>query len=143
MWQRSMQQWLRNGALIPAAVMLTEPAFSQTRSNSDLTIQRVDCQRLANHVPNDDVTYKPNADAGVAPADLPGSYGAQGNGVPVTMDIKINAQNYTTTVLPPGLSLDASAGLITIDGQGRAFLNGKPLNESENQAVYIACTKVR
>ncbi|MFD2261290.1 hypothetical protein ACFSM5_00200 [Lacibacterium aquatile] len=140
MWQGSMQRWLRNGALIPAAVMLSEPALSQVRQN-DLTIQRLDCQRLSSHVPNDDVTYKPNADSGVAPADLPGSAGSQG--VPVTADININARRYTTTVLPPGMSLDMSAGLITIDEQGKAYLNGRPLSESENQAVYVACRRVR
>jgi hypothetical protein len=141
MWKRAMQRWLTAGALIPAAVMLTEGARAQapvSGASGPFTLTQLDCQRLAAHLPQDDVTYRAGQDAGIAPADLPNSWGSGGANGGMTTNITLDGSRYGGPSVP-GVKSETAVGSVTVDAAGAVTFQGVPLEPAQVQAIYLAC----
>ncbi len=112
--------------------------------SSTITVSATDCQRLVNHQPSDDVTFKPGVDVHgnpVAPADLPGSVTLK-TPTEITFDVTYDLLgNY-------GVSEDsalfargsASVGTVKYDLLSSALtFNGQRLDDPEAAALADLC----
>lgn len=110
------------------------------------------CQALGvNHRPAPDVEYVPGVDVrgrAVAPADLPGSYGATRQPldrfeIPVTLDFArrmgFSAGRSAAAAKVPGAT---EVGRLVIDG-GRVTFNGQAVGDSSQAALAAACGRYR
>lgn len=110
------------------------------------------CQALGvNHRPAPDVEYVPGVDVrgrAVAPADLPGSYGATRQPldrfeIPITLDFArrmgFSAGRSAAAAKVPGAT---EVGRLVIDG-GRVTFNGQAVGDSSQAALAAACGRYR
>ncbi len=108
------------------------------------------CLLLSEHIPDDDVAYKPGVSAHgetVAPADLPGGnslgLGEQDYSFLMTHDaLNTQKSNENSVVSPNGLT-PAQEGKIIL-GQvsvrdGAVFWNGQPLTSQDTAQIHILC----
>lgn len=142
--------------LAVVALALTVPlagAWGQAASDPQpvrITITKTDCSRLVRHQPADDVTYRPGGDSvngkPVAPADLPGSPGADlaAKLVPDVLEIPLNikplkGKAYATHGLDDTTS---NLGVVRYDlMKGTFTLNGEPLGDPDLAELSRACAK--
>ncbi len=119
-------------ALVGAPLAFSSAAFAAkprdvTDGNSEnLAVQKVICQQLYMHTPNNDVTFKPGVDVNgrnVPPPDLPGGSPIGINEfleVPLTVDL---AQRLSQPV-PAGVEMKAIIGNLRLYKDGRITNNG-------------------
>jgi hypothetical protein len=101
-------------------------------------------QASIEHHPAPDVTYRPETDAygrQVAPADLPGSGVNQyGLGNRTSTDILITPQ--TGGSLPQrGAVGETFVGRVTVDANGRAWINGHPVDSQGQSELQQLCAR--
>lgn len=149
MWRWRKANRALGGALAAAWLIGAGPAAAQTPQGD---VDRRLCQSLGvNHRPAPDVEYVPGVDArggAVAPADLPGSYGAARQPlerfeIPVTVDFArrmgFSAGRSAAAARAPGAM---EVGRLVIDG-GRVTFNGQPIGDSSQAALAAACGRYR
>lgn len=123
--------------LLPGPVPLT-PDTARERPVVDLSL----CQRLTRHVPAADVEYRSGVDVNgraVAPADLPGSAGAQPP-IPIDLPLSIDLARRMGVALPsvPYLPNDITAVWLSVVGD-RLYLNGQPIDPGAEERLYAYC----
>lgn len=121
----------------PGPVPLT-PDAARDRPVVDLSL----CQRLTRHVPAADVEYRPGVDVrgrAVAPADLPGSAGAQPP-IPIDLPLSVDLARRMGIALPsvPFLPNDVTAVWLTVVGN-QLYLNGQPIDPGAEERLYVYC----
>lgn len=121
----------------PGPVPLTPDAV-RDRPVVDLSL----CQRLTRHVPAADVEYRPGVDVhgrAVAPADLPGSAGAQPP-IPIDLPLSVDLARRMGIALPsvPFLPDDVTAVWLTVVGN-QLYLNGQPIDPGAEERLYVYC----
>lgn len=114
------------------------PDAARDRPVVDLSL----CQRLTRHVPAADVEYRPGVDVhgrAVAPADLPGSAGAQPP-IPIDLPLSVDLARRMGVALPsvPFLPDDVTAVWLTVVGD-RLYLNGQPIDPGAEERLYLYC----
>ncbi len=145
-------------ALTLAASCVTCSAYAE-----DVAVSAADCSKLVQHVPADDVTYKPGVDVhgkAVVPADLGGGTNIT---MPEQIDIQIgidladrlalrDAKQTGTTPGLPGTATPtpvrkvlpytglAPIGVLTIKGND-AYWNGEPIAPQDEVKLAEACRK--
>ncbi|MDW5534994.1 MULTISPECIES: hypothetical protein [Azospirillum] len=122
---------------LPGPVPLT-PDTARERPVVDLSL----CQRLTRHVPAADVEYRSGVDVNgraVAPADLPGSAGAQPP-IPIDLPLSIDLARRMGVALPsvPYLPNDITAVWLSVVGD-RLYLNGQPIDPGAEERLYAYC----
>lgn len=122
---------------LPGPIPLT-PDTARDRPAVDLSL----CQRLTRHVPAADVEYRPGVDVNgraVAPADLPGSAGAQPP-IPIDLPLSIDLARRMGVALPsvPYLPNDITAVWLSVVGD-RLYLNGQPIDPGAEERLYAYC----
>lgn len=155
MWRwRMVERALRVGALAGALVVLAGGG-ADSGALAQSPVGDVDprlCQALGvAHRPAPDVDYIPGVDVrgrAVAPADLPGSYGAARQplerfDIPVTLDFArrmgFSGGRSSAAAKVPGAT---ELGRLVIDG-GRVSFNGQPIGDSSQAALAAACGRYR
>ena len=153
---------MRSLSLI-SALTLAGSCVTFTAQAADVPVSTADCSKLVQHVPADDVTYKPGVDVhgnAVVPADL-------GGGTNITMPEQIDIQigidladrlalrdarqagstpglPGTTTTTPVRKVLPYSGlapiGVLTIRGND-AYWNGERIAPQDEVALADACRK--
>ncbi|OEJ68024.1 hypothetical protein BEN30_07085 [Magnetovibrio blakemorei] len=130
--------------------LMAAPALAQNtgEATGEVTVTHAsvsldDCKRLVKYVPSADVAYKPGVDVhgkAVKPADDK-PLGAIEVPQEIIIDFGIDlAGRYGFGAA--GL-FDATAGIATIKydvGTGALMVNGKPLLDTDSQAIEAACT---
>lgn len=121
----------------PGPIPLT-PDAARDRPVVDLSL----CQRLTRHVPAADVEYRPGVDVHgrpVAPADLPGSAGAQPP-IPIDLPLSVDLARRMGIALPsvPYLPDDVTAVWLTVVGN-QLYLNGQPIDPGAEERLYVYC----
>ena len=143
-----------------SAVALTASCVTFTAHAADVAVSTTDCSKLVQHVPADDVTYKPGVDVhgnAVVPADL-------GGGTNITMPEQIDIQigidladrlalrdarkNAANTPGLPGATAPirkvlpysgtAPIGVLTIKGND-AYWNGERIAPQDDVLLADAC----
>lgn len=122
---------------LPGPIQLT-PDAARDRPVIDLSV----CQRLTRHVPAADVEYRPGVDVNgrpVAPADLPGSAGAQPP-IPIDLPLSVDLARRMGIALPsvPFLPDDVTAVWLSVVGD-RLYLNGQPIDPGAEERLYAYC----
>jgi len=122
---------------LPGPIPLT-PDAARDRPVVDLSL----CQRLTRHVPAADVEYRPGVDVNgraVAPADLPGSAGAQPP-IPIDLPLSVDLARRMGVALPsvPHLPNDITAVWLSVVGD-RLYLNGQPIDPGAEERLYAYC----
>lgn len=122
---------------LPGPIPLT-PDAARDRPVIDLSV----CQRLTRHVPAADVEYRPGVDVNgrpVAPADLPGSAGAQPP-IPIDLPLSVDLARRMGIALPsvPFLPDDVTAVWLSVVGD-RLYLNGQPIDPGAEERLYAYC----
>lgn len=148
-----MRRWRRNKATVAAffAALVAAPVWlaGAAGARSDDVDPRL-CRSLdVAHRPAPDVEYTPGVDVrgrAVAPADLPGSAGADAVrlerfDIPVTLDFA-RRMGFPGGRGAAGLPGGTEIGRLTVDG-GRASFNGKPLDGASRAALAEACRGYR
>jgi hypothetical protein len=106
------------------------------------------CRALVKHTPDADVAYQSGVDAAgrpIAPADLPGQPQiklADKINIPLTLSL-VKALNLNTSTYPYnqlGDSTEMPLGTLTIEGD-KVFLNGSPLNDTQQDNLAVLCMK--
>lgn len=146
-----MWRWRTAKAAFCAAALLVSVGPALAQSSQGEVDPRL-CQALGvNHRPAPDVEYVPGFDVrgrSVAPADLPGSYGAARQPldrfeIPVTLDFArrmgFSAGRSAAAAKVPGAT---EVGRLVIDG-GRVTFNGQPVGDSSQAALAAACGRYR
>ena len=123
-------------------VLVLYPCLGQAQ---EVTVAPALCQRMAVHVPDDDVTWRPGIGADgrhVVPADL--SSGGQNMAqaiidapirIPLTVDLAERLG-----IDDRGVSLDAPLGEISmVDGQ--MMFDGRPVNGIDPMTLRAACAR--
>ncbi|MBP2299536.1 hypothetical protein [Azospirillum picis] len=100
------------------------------------------CRAMVAHRPAPDVQYRPGVDVHgrpVAPADLPGSGGAQPP-IPVDLPLSVELARRMGIALPsaPGLPDEMTAAWLTVVGD-QLYLNGQPMEAASEERVYAYC----
>lgn len=121
----------------PGPIPLT-PDAARDRQVVDLSL----CQQLTRHVPAADVEYRPGVDVHgrvVAPADLPGSAGAQPP-IPIDLPLSVDLARRMGIALPsvPYLPDDITAVWLTVVGN-QLYLNGQPIDPGAEERLYVYC----
>jgi hypothetical protein len=122
-------------ALVLASIAWAAPA------SAEIAISRKDCQRLVNHEPAPDVTYRPGVDVHgrpVAPADLGGGQQIQ---LPDVIYIPIEVLIQDKYGIPANSVLyDATAlvGVVSVRGN-QVYFEDQPLTDPEIVALEQAC----
>jgi hypothetical protein len=122
-------------ALVLASIAWAAPA------SAEIAISRKDCQRLVNHEPAPDVTYRPGVDVHgrpVAPADLGGGQQIQ---LPDVIYIPIEVLIQDKYGIPANSVLyDATAlvGVVSVRGT-QVYFEDQPLTDPEIVALEQAC----
>jgi hypothetical protein len=152
-----MRTTLPAGALagLLAAALAAAPAGAQDRT---LTVDPRACRMVADHVPSQGAEYRPGADArgnAVAPADLPGSWGATNPAapeLPVTFRIGVDlAQRFGLPAgaadarfgVPRGQGLsiqDMTAAQVTVQGS-TVLLDGRPIGSGQRGDLADLCRR--
>ncbi|WP_247875758.1 hypothetical protein [Azospirillum sp. TSH100] len=131
------QSQSRSQPPLPGPIPLA-PDTGRDRPVVDLSL----CQRLTRHVPAADVEYRPGVDVNgraVAPADLPGSAGAQPP-IPIDLPLSIDLARRMGVALPsvPFLPNDVTAVWLSVVGD-RLYLNGQPIDPGAEERLYAYC----
>lgn len=128
------------GSLLRGPAPVAAP-LAQADVPDRIIIDRDHCARYRAQAVNrgGDANYRPGVDVHgrpVAPADLPGSNSAA---PPVATDLLLNNRRN----MPPGSGLrgESYAGTVTVDGQGRALLNGQPLDGAGGSEILELCRR--
>lgn len=146
-----MRRWPKVKGGLCAAALLAGVGSAQGQNPQGDVDPRL-CQALGvNHRPAPDVEYVPGVDVrgrAVAPADLPGSYGAARQPlerfeIPVTLDFArrmgFSAGRSAAAAAAPGAM---EIGRLVIDG-GRVTFNGQAVGDSSQAALAAACGRYR
>jgi len=122
--------------------LLWIPVFASMTLNyalaAELQVSKNDCRYLVAHQPRADVTYQPGVDArgrDVAPADINTSP-SLGDNITIPLQVDL-AQKFGVNLGKVDAS-KATVGIVTIDG-GRAYLNGQPLSDENQQNLAVLC----
>lgn len=141
--------------IVVATALLFAPISSWAQDRTDqtspvrITITKLDCARLVQHQPDDDVTFRPGTDnvrgQPVAPADLPGSGGAAlpsllPDVLEIPIDIKpLQGRGYATHGLADAVT---GLGIVRYDLlKGTFTFNGEPMGDPDLRALSEACAK--
>lgn len=110
-----------------------------TAAAQQLKVSKKDCRRILKHVPSADVAYKPGVDVRgrkVKGADLGGA-----SPIKVPDEITFNVgSDMAKKHLGGDYTGDAVFGKVTVK-KGRVYWNGKPLDNSNQQAIAEACKR--
>ncbi|MDR6770126.1 hypothetical protein [Azospirillum sp. BE72] len=122
---------------LPGPIPLT-PDAARERPVIDLSL----CQRLTRHVPAANVEYRPGVDVNgrpVAPADLPGTAGAQPP-IPIDLPLSVDLARRMGIALPsvPFLPDDVTSVWLSVVGD-RLYLNGQPIDPGAEDRLYAYC----
>lgn len=108
-----------------------------------LAISGADCRKLARHVPDAGVEYRPGVDArgkAVAPADL--------NATPqihvpdtISFDAAVDLRRFGVPAGSPLFQPNAQVGEIRIGRDGQVLFNGEPLGSPEIRALEAYCSR--
>jgi len=104
-----------------------------------IIIDRENCTRYRAQSAGGDANYRPGVDVygrPVAPADLPGS---SSPGAQVATDLLMN--NRRNLPIGSGLRGETYVGTVTVDGQGRALMNGQPLEGGAGSDILELCRR--
>ncbi len=106
-----------------------------------VSITRADCARLVAHVPPPDVAYTPGVDVygrPVEPADLPGAPRIQ---LPetITFDVAADLRRFGLPRSSRLFQPHADLGQISVEKNGRVYLDGQPLQDSDSDALAAFC----
>lgn len=110
-----------------SATLAAKPRDATDGNSENIAVEKVICQQLYMHTPNNDVTFKPGVDVNgkdVAPPDLPGGSPIGINEfieVPLTVDL---AQRLSQPV-PNGVEMKAIVGNLRLYKDGRITNNGQ------------------
>lgn len=109
-------------------------------------VTREGCAALQRYVPSADVEYRPGTDVvngkPVPPADLDG--GAPPVAMPDEIVISITALLQQKFGIPTDSTLykpEAYIGTVTVQPDGRAYFNGKPLQNDAAYELALLCQK--
>lgn len=125
---------MKYSSFLAFLVFLALPAYAQTEN--DL------CQKLARHVPADDVAYKPGIDVhgnAVVPADLNSNAQILVPDV-IEIPLAVDLAQRLGGALPQGVEMNALIGFLQITKDGRVLQNGQDLTD---QAVYLCKDSVK
>jgi len=127
---------------LPGPIPLTPDAARSAPAGNRPVIDLSLCQRLTRHVPAADVEYRPGVDVNgrpVAPADLPGSAGAQPP-IPIDLPLSVELARRMGVALPsvPYLPNDITAVWLSVVGD-RLYLNGQPIDPGAEERLYAYC----
>ncbi|WP_236783613.1 hypothetical protein [Azospirillum humicireducens] len=122
---------------LPGPIPLN-PGPARDRPVIDLSL----CQRLTRHVPAADVEHRPGIDVNgrpVAPADLPGTAGAQPP-IPIDLPLSVDLARRMGIALPsvPVLPDDVTAVWLSVVGD-QLYLNGQPIDPGAEDRLYAYC----
>jgi hypothetical protein len=129
-------------AMVP--IIVAAPAIAQ-QANGPITVSSSVCSSIAHVNDAPGVAYTPGVDAAgdaVAPADLPGRNTALNQAVAST-PIKITVDLQKRLGIPANAKLfqgEAQIGYVTIQ-DGKAYLDGQPLNTADQGLLVAACTE--
>jgi len=127
-------------------ILLTFCALVTSAAADTVTVTREGCAALQRYVPSADVEYKPGKDVvngkPVPPADLDG--GAPPIAMPDEIVISITALLQQKFGIPADSTLykpEAYIGTVTVQPDGRAYFNGKPLQNDAAYELALLCQK--
>ncbi len=147
------------------SLVLLAGSFAGTAHADTVKLSTADCRQLVQHVPKDDVTYKPGVDVrgkAVVPADVGGGYDVK---MPESIDIQIGIdladrlalrdakRTQPTTPGLPGaptptppvrkvMPFEGKAPLGTLSVKGNdVYWNGQRLASGDERALSEACFK--
>lgn len=143
--------------IILFAALVSLPALAQDikneNANAQIRIDKAACRAVTRHVPDADVAYKPGVDVNgrpVVPADIdpPTDYhlddsfelrltsdAAKAFGLKVP---QLASTGSGSDPNAPGVTTDTVFGYITLK-HGKAYLNGKPLDNPAQNQLAILC----
>jgi hypothetical protein len=136
----------------PPPPMVSQPGAVQAQPSSlgglvqpdgRIVITREMCaQQSIQHRPAPDVAYRPGVDAygrPVAPADLPNSGNQYGLGDRTSTDLLIRPQS----AVPGrgGVVGETYVGRVTVDANGRTWINGQPVDGSSQTELQQLCAR--
>jgi hypothetical protein len=101
------------------------------------------CAQLSDAQKAPGVDYQGGIDVNgraVAPADLPG--GNQGVGLPIGTNILADPSRRPGGGVTPGFRQETYVGTVTVDPQGRALMNGQPLDGPPPGSVAALCAEL-
>jgi hypothetical protein len=130
----------RFSALALVAVVLAAPALAQ---QGPIVVSSSNCEAIAHVNDAPGVAYTPGADVdgnAVAPADLPGGNTALNQRL-MSAPIKITVDLQKRFGIPANSQLfqgEAEIGYVTVQ-DGKAYLDGQPLNVAEQGLLATAC----
>jgi hypothetical protein len=128
----------------PARLTAAETGPLADPGRGRVVVSQKDCAAFTSHTPAPGVQYEPGRDARgrtVAPADLPG---APGFALPETIRIDLGIDLAEKYGLGAGgrYTGEGVVGTVTVRN-GRAYLNGQPLDAAERNAIADACRRQR
>ena len=85
------------------------------------------CQQLTEHVPDDDVNYKPGRED-VVPADVDGGV-AQPVFDPISIPVQIELLEYMDIDVPDGIDLEPYVAQVDVFQDGRVLYNGQDISK--------------
>lgn len=132
-----MRNFLTTAGFILAITIIYSAADAQM-----VTVTAETCARLAEHVPDADVTYTPGVDAEgnpVTPADLGGGTRIE---PPTAFSIPITIDLQRRLGVPPDPAQyqteNFTVGTVTVR-DGRAWFNGQPLQDEDQARLSRLC----
>jgi hypothetical protein len=129
-----------------AVVLAISPVASQ-QANRSIAVASSVCNAMAHVNDAPGVAYMPGVDVdgeAVAPADLPGGNAALNKAV-ASAPIKITVDLQKRFGIPANASVfhgESRIGYVTIQ-DGKAYLDGQPLNTAEQGLLAAACAEHR
>ena len=132
--------------LVLASLLVAAQAAAQP-ANRPITVSSSVCETIAHVNDAPGVAYTPGVDADgneVAPADLPGGNAALNKAV-ASAPIKITVDLQKRFGIPANANLfqgESQIGYVTVD-DGKAYLDGQPLNTVEQGLLAAACRERR
>jgi hypothetical protein len=130
----------RFSALALVAVVLAAPALAQ---QGPIVVSSSNCEAIAHVNDAPGVAYTPGVDVdgnAIAPADLPGGNTALNRQL-MSVPIKITVDLQKRFGIPANSKLfqgEAEIGYVTVQ-DGKAYLDGQPLNVAEQGLLATAC----
>lgn len=105
----------------------------------EVAITERDCRALVAHRPAADAAYQPGRDVrgrAVAPADLSGNPATPGlESISIPLQIRLS----DVVAVPAGIDADIPLWTLTVDADGRAYLDDQPLHDEAAVRVAEAC----
>lgn len=98
--------------------------------------KEVFCKELTEHVPDDDVNYKPGRE-GVVPADVDGGI-AQPVFDPISVPIQVELLEYMDLDVPKGIDLEPYVAQVDVFQDGRVLYNGQDISKQ----TLVLCSDV-